>query len=244
MQTFGIFTKNIGHDYLTKQYIYIQENDETITSSDLEIKLKKKSKNVLGTIFLFNPSITPIGFNMDSSLEEQGYESYDKFAELEFDRNCILFASAIKDGYRGKLLEIRYLYNYNYENIEPTPIMEEFDADLDRFTSGQLTRYDKFLNYQDYTNLSLNGKFVFFASGNKYDRHHKAIIDYARSLSSAVQKLGKELIFMYDKNYNEQESKEVAYFLPILAHGKLRDIRANAFKKSFSTNPPTIQRLG
>jgi len=153
-------------------------------------------------------------------------------------------ASAIKDGYRGKLLEIRYLYNYNYENIEPTPIMEEFDADLDRFTSGQLTRYDKFLNYQDYTNLSLNGKFVFFASGNKYDRHHKAIIDYARSLSSAVQKLGKELIFMYDKNYNEQESKEVAYFLPILAHGKLRDIRANAFKKSFSTNPPTIQRLG
>jgi len=84
MQTFGIFTKNIGHDYLTKQYIYIQENDETITSSDLEIKLKKKSKNVLGTIFLFNPSITPIGFNMDSSLEEQGYESYDKFAELEF----------------------------------------------------------------------------------------------------------------------------------------------------------------
>ena len=205
--------------------------------------LKKKRKTVIGTIFLYNPTISPIGFNTDSSLEEQGFENYDRYVELNFDNHCKLFASAIKDGYRGKLLEIKYLFNYNKANIEPTPILEEFDGDLDRFTSGQLTRYDKNLNYQDYTNMSLNGKFVFFASGNKYDRHHKAIIAYARAISASVSKLGKEIVFMHDKNYDVEESKELAYFLPELATGKLRDIRANAFKKAFLTNPPTIQRL-
>jgi len=244
MQTFGIFSTNIGHDYLTKQYIYIQEGEEIITVDDLKNMLKKKSKTVLGTIFLFNPTISPVGFNTDSSLESQGFENYDKFVELNFDKNCILFASAIKDGYRGKLLEIKYLYNYNKDNIEPTPVMEEFDADLDKFTSSQLTRYDKELNYQDYQNLSLNGKFVFFASGNKYDRHHKAIIAYAKAIASNIARLGKEVVFMYDKNHDEDESREIAYFLPAIANGKLREIRANAFKKAFLTNPPTVQRLG
>ena len=244
MQTFGIFETEIGHVYLSKHYIYIQKEDEVIDTKHLEIMLKKKSKNVAGTIFLFNPSIVPLGYNIDIALDEQEFEDFNKFVELEFDRNCMLFASAIKDGYRGKLLEIKYLFNYNKANIEPTPIMEEFDADLDRFTSGQLTRYKKELNYQDYTNMSLNGKFVFFASGNKYDRHHKAIIAYARALSSSAIKLGKEIIFMHDKNYSEDESKEVAYFLPVLAHGKLRDVRANAFKRAFKSNPPTIQKLG
>ncbi len=244
MQTFGIFSTEIGHVYLTKQYVYIQEEDEVIDSKHLEMMLKKKSKNVAGTIFLFNPTIAPIGYSTDTPLDEQEFEDFDKFVELEFDRNCILFAAALKDGYRGKLVEIKYLFNYNKADIEPTPIMEEFDADLDRFTSGQLTRYKKELNYQDYTNLSLNGKFVFFASGNKYDRHHKSIIHYARALSAAAKKLGKEIVFMHDRNYDEDESKEVAYFLPALAHGKLRDIRANAVKRAFATNPPQIQRLG
>lgn len=243
MQTFGIFSTNIGHDYLTKQYIYIQQDDETIDASELQKMLKKKSKNVLGTIFLYNPTIAPVGYNTNSLLEEQGFEDYNDFVELEFDNHCNLFQSAIKDGYRGKLIEVKYLFNYNKADIEPTPILEEFDADLDRYFSGQLTRYDKHLNYQDVANLSLNGKFVFFASGNKYDRHHKAIIEYARSLSAKVEELGKEIVFMYDRNHDEDEAKEVAYFLPDLASGKLRDIRANAFKKSFSTNPPSIIRI-
>jgi hypothetical protein len=49
---------------------------------------------------------------------------------------------------------------------------------------------------------------------------------------------------MYDKNYDEEESQERAYFLPAIAGGKLKDIRANAFKKCFSTNPPTTIRIG
>ena len=244
MQIFGRFDTKFDDEFLVEQYLYINEDDETISQKDLELKLKKKRKHVVGTIFLYNPTIAPVGYNTKSSLEEQGFEDYDNFVELEFDNHCNLFQSAIKDGYRGKLLEVKYLFNYNKADIEPTPVLEELDADLDRYPSGQLTRYDKNLNYLDVANLSLNGKFAFFASGNKYDRHHKSIIAYARALSAKVAELGKEIVFMHDRNYDEDESKEVAYFLPDLASGKLRDIRANAFKKSFSTNPPTVIRIG
>ena len=244
MQAFGKFITSIDIEYIDEQYIYIQEEDETIDAQQLEQMLKKKRKTVAGTIFLYNPAIAPLGYRSDASLESQGYEFNGQFDELEFDKNCGLFSSALKDGYRGKLVEIKYLFALNKPNIEPTPILEEFDGDLDRYASGQLTRYDKNINYQDIPNIRLSGKFVFFASGNKYDRHHKAIIIYARALSEQVKKLGKEIHFMYDKNYDEAEAQERAYFLPAIAGGKLKDIRANAFKKCFSTNPPTTIRIG
>ncbi|MCK4874378.1 MAG: hypothetical protein KAS26_00890 [Sulfurimonas sp.] len=244
MQAFGKFSTKIDLEYIQEQYIYIQEDDETIDVDQLEQMLKKKRKTVAGTIFLYNPTIAPVGYRDDASLGSQGYEFNEKFCELEFDKNCGLFSSAIKDGYRGKLIEIKYLFSLNKPNIEPTPILEEFDADLDRYSSNQLTRYDKELNYQDIPNIRLSGKFVFFGSGNKYDRHHKAIIIYARALSEHVQKLGKEIAFMHDNNYDAVESQEIAYFLPPIAGGKLKDIRANAFKKAFSTNPPTIIKVG
>lgn len=244
MQAFAKFSTSLDIEYVQEQYIYIQESDELISTEELESMIKKKRKTVAGTIFLYNPTISPVGYNNDTTLAEQGFEFDGKFTEINFDRNCILFSSAIKDGYRGKLLEIKYLFGLNKANIEPTPILEEFDADLDRYTSNQLTRYDKNLNYQDVLNIRLSGKFVFFGSGNKYDRHHKSIIAYARALSEQVHKLGKEIVFMHDNNYDAKESREVAYFLPPIATGKLRDIRANAFKKSFSTTPPSIIKIG
>ncbi len=249
MQTFGIFSTNFDHEYLTKHYVYINEKDEErqdikISLKELQLLLKKKSKNVAGTIFLYNPTIAPIGYNNDSTLAEQGFEDFDALCELNFNDAVNLFSKAIREGYRGKIIEIKYLFAYNRGNIEPTPIIEEFDADLDRYTSGQFTRYDKELNYQDYLKMSLNGKFVFFGSGSKYDRHHKEIITYARNIAAQTQKLGKDIIFLHDRNYDTKECVEVAYFLAPLASGKMREVRANAFKNAFRTNPPTIQRLG
>ena len=249
LQTFGIFSTNFDHEYLTKHYIYINEKDEDredikISTQELQALLKKKSKNVAGTIFLYNPTIAPLGLNTDSSLAQQGFEDFGKMCELGFSDSINLFSKAIREGYRGKLIEIKYLFTYNKADIEPTPILEEFDSDLDRYTSEQFTRYDKELNYQDYLNMSFNGKFVFFGTGSKYDRHHKEIITYARNISTQTQKLGKEIVFLYDRNYDEEECVEVAYFLSPFATGKMRDIRANAFKNAFRTNPPTVQRLG
>jgi len=240
LQAFGKFSTNFDVEYLTEQYIYIPEGSEIIDVKKLEELLGKKRKTVAGTIFLYNPTIAPVGYNTNSKLASQGYEFDSKFCELSFDNNCNLFASAIKDGYRGKLIEIKYLFNINRPNIEPTPILEEFDADLDKYTSNQLTRYDKELNYQDYLNIRLSGKFVFFGSGNKFDRHHKNIIAYARNIAAQAKKLGKEIAFMYDNNHDEKESEELAYFLPPIATGKFKETRANAFKKAFSKYPPQI----
>ena len=243
MQTFGKFSTNFDIEYLTEQYIYIQENDEVIDAEQLEIMLKNRRKTVAGTIFLYNPTIAPVGYNTNTKLISQGFVFDNKFHELNFDNNCNIFSSAIKNGYRGKLIEIKYLFNLNRADIEPTPILEEFDKDLGGYNSNQLTRFDRELNYQDYLNIRLTGKFVFFGSGNKYDKHHKNIIAYARNLSAQATKLGKEVAFMYDNNYDAKERQEIAYFLPPVATGKLKDIRANAFKKAFATFPPSIIKV-
>lgn len=248
MQTFGRFSTNFDTEYLVEHYIYINEKDENredikIDVNDLKNMLKKKRKTVVGTIFLYNPTISPIGYNNDSSLAQQGFEFTDDFFELNFNSMINLFSKSIRDGYRGKLIEIKYLFNLNKADIEPTPILEEFDSDLDRYNSNQLTRYDKQMNYHDYLNIRLSGKFVFFAHGHKFDRHHKEIIKYARNISAQAQKLGKEIIFMHDNNYDLQECKDLAYYLSPLAAGKMRDIRANAFTNAFRQNPPQIQKI-
>ncbi len=248
MQTFGKFSTNFDTEYIVEHYIYINEKDEDredikIDLDDLKNMLKKKRKTVAGTIFLYNPTLSPIGYNNDSRLGEQGFEFDDEFYELNFNNMMNLCSKSIRDGYRGKLLEIKYLFNLNKGNIEPTPILEEFDADLDRYTSTQLTRYDKNMNYHDYVNIRLSGKFVFFACGNKHDRHHREIIAYARNISAQTKKLGKEIAFMHDNNYDPDECVDLAYYLAPLATGKMRDVRANNFQNAFRTNPPTIQKI-
>lgn len=248
MQIFGKFSTNFDHEYITKHYIYINEKDEQredikVSIEELNLLLKKKSKNVAGTIFLYNPTISPIGYDNESSLTEQGFEFNDTFSELNFNDTMNLCSKAIREGYRGKLIEIKYLFNLNKANIEPTPILEELDSDLDRYNSAQFTRYDKELNYQNYLTMSLNGKFVYFGSGHKYDRHHKEIINYARNISKQAFKLGKEIAFTHDNNYDPNECIELAYFLAPIAAGKVKEKRINTFKNAFRTNPPSIQKI-
>jgi len=45
---------------------------------------------------------------------------------------------------------------------------------------------------------------------------------------------------MHDANYDAPEALEMGLFLPALATGKFKDVRANAFKKAFASFPPTI----
>ena len=104
MQTFGKFSTNFDHEYLTKHYIYINEKDEEredikISINDLKKLLKKKSKNVTGTTFLYNPTMSPIGYDNDSLLSEQGFEFDEDFHELNFSDIINLFSKSIRDGY-------------------------------------------------------------------------------------------------------------------------------------------------
>jgi len=243
MQIFGKFLTNFDMDYLVEHYIYVPSEDEEITTKELEILLKKKRKHVAGTIFLYNPTMAPVGFKNDSYLKEQGFEQYGEYVELVPEAMSFVLLAGVKHQYKGKLIEIKYLFGLNKPNIEPTLTLEEFDVDLDKLNSSQLTRYDKTMNYQDVPNIRLSGKFVFFAMGHKYDRHHKNIISYARSLPIQAKKLGKDISFMYDNNYDAKESEELAYFLSPLATGKVKEKRANGFKEAFSTVPPHIVKI-
>jgi len=244
MQVFGKFSTNFDMDYLVEHYIYINESeDEKITVDDLKAMLKKKRKTVAGTIFLYNPERSPIGFKMSRFLQDDGFDKYDELVPLNESPKDYVLNAGLKQHYKGKLVEIKYLFNYNRENIEPTPILEEFDADLDKFNSTQLTRYDKELNYIDIPNIRISGKFVFFGMGHKYDRHHKAIIAYSRALSQHVNKLDKTVVFMHDNNYDDHECKEISYYLSPYATGKARQTRANGIKEVFKTNPPQIIKI-
>jgi len=244
MQQFGKFSTNFDMDYLVEHYIYINENeDEKISVDDLENMLKKRRKHVAGTIFLYNPQESPTGYKISHFLQNDGFDKYDEYITLNENPKAYILNAGLKKHYKGKLVEIKYLFSYNRENIEPTPILEEFDADLDKLTSTQLTRYDRDLNYLDVPNLRLTGKFVFLGFGHKFDRHHKAIIAYARALSSQVHKLDKNVVFIHDNNYDAQECREIGYFLSPFATGKMREVRANAFKKVFSPEIPEIVKL-
>ena len=244
MQVFGKFSTNFDMDYLVEQYMYINKSEEEkITVDDLENMLKKKRKHVVGTVFLYNPERSPVGYKMSRFLQEDGFDKYDEFVPLNESPKDYILNAGFKEHYKGKLVEIRYLFNYNRENIEPTPIIEEFDADLDKLTSTQFTRYDRHLNYIDIPKIRLTGKFVFFGIGHKYDRHHKAIIAYARALSEHVNKLDKNVVFMYDNNYDPQECIQRAYYPSPYAGGKAREIRANAVKSIFKTMPPEIVKI-
>ena len=244
MQIFGKYKTNFDMDYLAEHYIYFNESEEDkIDIKELETMLKKKRKHVAGTVFLYNPETSPTGFKMSRFLQNDGFEAYNEFVKINENKMAYVLNAGLKDSCKGKLVEIKYLFSYNRENIEPTPILEEFDADLDKLTSSQFTRYDRELNYIDVPNIRLSGKFVFFGMGHKYDRHHKNIINYARALSNHVAKLDKTVVFMHDNNYDSDEALNIAYFLSPLATGKAKEKRANGFKEVFSTNPPHIVKI-
>lgn len=244
MQIFGKFTTNFDMDYINGHYIYFNENDtQKIRPTDVEEMLKSRRKTVCGTIFLYNPELSPKAYSISNFLQEDGFDKYDEFVELNEDPMSYVINAGLKNIYPNKLVEIKYLFNYNRTDIAPTPIIEEFDSDIDKLTSSQFTRYDRELNYIDIPNIRLNGKFVFFGMGNKYDRHHKAIINYARALAAQVNKLDKQIVFLHDNNYDEDECLEKAYFLSPLATGKMKEIRANAFKEVFKDSPHKIVKI-
>jgi len=244
MQIFGKFTTNFDMDYINGHDIYFNENeDDKITAADLEQMLTKKRKTVCGTIILYNPELTPRGYAMSNFLQNDGFDKYDEFVLLNEDPISHVINAGLKNVYPGKLVEIKYLFSYNRANIAPTPIIEEFDADIDKLSSSQFTRYDRELNYIDVPNIRLSGKFVFLGMGHKYDRHHKAIIAYAQALSAQVQKLDKQVVFLHDNNYDADESLEKAYFLSPVATGKMKEVRANAFKEVFKEIPPKVVKI-
>lgn len=242
MQIFGKYKTNFDMDYLVEHYIYFNESDEQISVDDLESMLKKKRKHVVGTIFLQNPETSPKGMKICKFLQEEGFDKYDQFIELSDNSVSHVINAGMKKVYPGKLVEIRYLFNYNREGLHDATI-DLFEKDIDKLNSMQLTHFDRELNYIDFSDIRLTGKFVFFGMGHKYERLHKMVPFYAISLVEHVKKLDKQIVFIYDKNYDEEEAMKIAYFISPSMSGKLKDTVANAFKEVFAEIPPKTVRL-
>jgi hypothetical protein len=237
MQAFGKFATEHDLEYLVEHYLYFNAPGEQITVDDLQTLLRKKNKTVAGTIFLYNPAMAPAGMNTDTRLAEQGYAFDGNYVELQFGKLMDIFQSRIK-GYEGKLIEVKYLFNYNRPDIEPTSVLETFNEDIEKLNSFQYTRFSRELNYHDVKNIRLSGKFVFFAWGNRFDRAHPNIQSYAKAIFDQSRKIGKASAYIYDPAMKTAWSEEEARFLHPVAGGKLKTKVTEALAKAFSTNPP------
>jgi len=238
MQVFGKFKEVHDLEYIIKSYLYIPHKDEnnsdiTIGTEELNVLLKKKNKNVAGTIFLFNPSNAPKNLHIGEKLRNQGFEFHDEFVETHVPGEVRIEGKNLKR-YRGQLVEIKYLFNYNKENIEPTAVLEVFDMDLGKLNSSQLTVFAKNGNFQDPKNISYNGKFIFFAWGHKFDRHHTEIELYASNIAQWAAKTGKEIGFVYDRVKDEEDSLAYARFYKATSFGKLKLVIPPAIEAVFS----------
>ena len=238
MQVFGKFKEVHDLEYLVKSYLYIPLKDENnkdilIDSDMIETLLKKKNKNVAGTVFLYNPCTAPIDLKVNEKLVNQGFRFDDKFYEVHIENEVRILGRSLKK-YRGQLIEIKYLFNYNKENIEPTSVLEVFDMDLGKLKSSQLTVFAKNDNFHDAKNISYNGKFIFFAWGHKFDRHHNEISLYASNIAQWAAKTGKEIGFIYDRVKDEADSFEYTRFFKPASFGKLKLVIPPAIETVFS----------
>ena len=238
MQAFGKFSIEHDLEYLTEHYLYFNEDDEKLTVDDLLVLLKKKNKTIAGTIFLFNPIMAPQGYNTERPLAEQGYDFNGKYTELQFNKLMDIFQSRIK-GYEGKLIEVKYLFNYNRPDIDSTTIQETFNDDIEKLSSYQNTSFNRELNYHDVKNIRISGKFVFFAWGHKFEQEqHHNIVKYAKGIFEQSRKIGKTAAFIYNRRMGIEGSEERVRFFHPIASGKLKTKITAAITKALNTNPP------
>ncbi len=238
MQFFGKFTIVYELEYLVKSYIYIPFKDEnrediTVDEDQINLLLKKKNKNVAGTIFLYNPSTSPVGYSSDEKLMYQDFNKYGEICELQIENEIRVIGRTLKK-YAGQLIEVKYLFNYNKGEVKPTAVLEIFDMDLEKLQTNQLTVFAKKDNFHDYKNISYNGKFIFFAWGHKFDKHHTSIATYASHIAQWAKKLDKEIGFIYDGVKDEAGSFEYTRFLAPASFGKLKLIIPPAIQAVFS----------
>ena len=238
MQFFGKFTLVHDLEYLTKSYIYIplkddNKNEIEVGADHINLLLKKRNKNVAGTIFLYNPATAPIGYDISEKLMYQEFTKYNQFVELQIENEVRTIGKCLKK-FVGQLIEIKYLFNYNKSDIQPTSVLEIFDMDLEKLQTNLLTVFAKKDNYQDYKNISYNGKFIFFAWGHKIDRHHTNIAVYASNIAHWAKKINKEIGFIYDGVKDEEDSFEYTRFFAPSSFGKLKLVIPPALQAVFA----------
>jgi hypothetical protein len=245
MQYFAKYDTNFGEEFLSEGYFYLPNEDETLTIEEFEtlIKTKKdKKRNIAGTIFMYNPYAYPKGYNNLKSLTAQEFDFDQGFVEVEVERELTMFKHAFSDEYRGKLIEVRYLFNLNIKDIDKGELLEQFNMDLHKLHSSQLTVFDRDLNYIDTHNLFINGKFVYFAWGHKIsNKGAGAIKQYAHDIYEKCVQMQKKVAYSYRASMGKEYAIEHIQFLHPIQSGRFKSNMPYTLQEIFKTNPPSVQ---
>ena len=242
MQYFGMIETKYEEVFLTESYMYFNAEDEEITVKELKEKIKTtkdRKKNIIGTVFLYNPVVTPLGFDSNKSLLKQEFEDFDKLIELKAETYITVFKQAMRKSCEGKIVEIKNLFNLIEEHIDVPTLLTKFNEDLEKYNSAQNTEFDRDIMYFDAANFIPNGKFVFFCWGDKIkEKEFPYINDYAKATYENAMKLGKKVAYVYKKEKTEQGAIEYLQFSNPMQNHKYKNSISNAIKKAFEEFPP------
>lgn len=244
MQYFGTIETKYEEIFLTQSYMYFNnDEDDIITVKELKEKInntKLKKKNIIGTVYLYNPSAVPLGFDSNKYLLEQGFEDFGKMLELKTENYLTTFKQAMRDTCRGKIVEIKSLFTLVEKNIDASQLLMKFNEDLEKYNSNQNTEFDRDLMYIDAPNFIPNGKFVLFCWGDKIkDKEFPYINEYAKTLYENVLKLGKKPVYVYKKEKTEDGCIEYLQFSHPDQNNKYKTSISNAIKEAFKEFPPS-----
>ncbi len=241
MQYFGKYNTRFDDEFLTESYLYFNHPDEEITPDEFKKLInnqKLKKKNIVGTIFMYNPFVYPLGYDDKKSLTNQDFEDWDTFYSLKIEKEIALFRASIK-GYEGKIVQIRTLYNLNIVNIDHPELLVKLNEDVEKLNTNQLTILDKDMNYLDVNNLTINGKFIFFAWGNKISKKEFVYLyEYAKSVYDKCIQSQKKIAYIYKKSTQIKYAQTNFGFLHPTENIKYKDRMLYSLKESFSTKPP------
>ena len=244
MQYFGTIETKYDEIFLTSSYMYFGAEDEVITPKELKAKIKsakEKKRNIIGTIFLYNPIVTPVGYDSNNYLLEQNFDSYGDMVELKAETYITVFKQAMREQCAGKIVEIRNLFNLNEQNIDAATLLAKFNDDLEVYNSAQNPEFDREIMYQDAANLIPSGKFVYFAWGDKINsKEFPYIFEYAKLIYDNTVKLGKKAVFVYKREKSVDGAIQYLHFSNPMQNPKSRKVISNAIKQSFEEFPPVI----
>ena len=242
MQYFGKIETKYEEVFLTSSYLYFNYDDEVVSAQDIKNMIKTtkdRKKNIAGSIFIYNPVVTPVGYDSEKFLLDQDFDSYDEYVELKCETYITVFKHAFGPRLKGKLVEMKSLFNLIEKNINSTTLLTKFDQDLEKYYTGQNTEFDRDIMYQDANNLVPSGKFIFFCWGDKISQKEFTFIrTYSNTLFNRIEDMGKKVAFVYKRERGLESAKELLQFSNPVENYKYRASITNAIKESFRELPP------
>ena len=242
MQYFGTIETKYEEIFLTQSYMYFNVEGEEITANEFKEKIKTtkdRKKNIVGTVFLYNPIVTPMGFDSNKYLLEQEFEDFDKLIELKAETYITVFKQAMRESCKGKIVEIKNLFNLIENHIDVPSLLTKFNQDLEKYNSAQNTEFDRDIMYVDAANFIPAGKFVLFCWGEKIkEKEFPYINEYAKTIYQNALKLGKKVVYVYKKEKSEAGAIEYLQFSNPMQNSKYKNSISSAIKKAFEEFPP------